>query len=136
MANYINYWRSNRFQVIDLENFLNAIESVECNVDYEDNHVVLTCPYDIDTGSNWSYYYDQKSDDYVYPVWSEIAANNLVENEVIVFIEIGFKKLRYIVGQAVAYSWTGEKVSCNLNDIYKVAQEEFGDTANITLAKY
>lgn len=132
MANYINYWRSNRFQVKDVDTFLKDIEGVECEVTNNGDSIVLSCS---DSGTNWLYYYDEESEDYIYPVWSEIAENNLIEGEVLVFMEIGFEKLRYFVGHAEAYSWKGEKVKCTLDDIYKLAEAKFG-VNDINLCEY
>lgn len=80
--------------------------------------------------------YDEEKEDYVEIDWCDIFKRHLKKYQVVVFMEAGAEKLRYINGFAVAYSWTGEAVSIGLNNIYEMAQEEFGGDAKISLAQY
>lgn len=50
----------------------------------------------------------------------------LVEGEIVVMMEAGAEKLRYITGEALAFDHTGEVVQVSLRDIYKLAKEKFG----------
>jgi hypothetical protein len=65
----------------------------------------------------------------------EELSKHLAEDEVAILMEVGAEKLRYVTGIAIAISWTGGIVQINLDDIYALAQEKFGD-ANITRAEY
>lgn len=53
-------------------------------------------------------------------------AQFLVDGEVAIFMWAGHEGQRYITGGAVAYHADGRTISVDLNDIYKLVQEEFG----------
>ena len=63
-------------------------------------------------------------------------SEHLADNQVCVVIEIGAEKARYLSGQAIAVSWTGERIDLDINHIYGLAQDEFGGDAEITQATY
>lgn len=69
--------------------------------------------------------------------WAEHVAPFLAEGEVLVFMESGSEKLRYISGHAGAITWDGREVVIYLGDIYRMAAEKFGVDVNcITRAEY
>ena len=59
----------------------------------------------------------------------------MAEGEVLVIIEIGQDKMRYLRGYAVAVNWDGRVCHSSLEDIYSMAGANFG-TKPATLAEY
>jgi hypothetical protein len=59
-----------------------------------------------------------------------------LDGYVAVFLEIGFEKLRYMEGQAIAVHPDGRVVSINLSDIYEKARDAFGPDVTVTEAVY
>lgn len=58
------------------------------------------------------------------------------DNQILVMMEAGAEKLRYITGSAQAYNNAGEFCQVTLFDIYEKAQEYFGGDVEITVAEY
>lgn len=134
MANYYASARSNYFKVKDIEAFKEEFKDTEIEVIEENGKICMLFQEGIPdclAGSDFEGEPLEREID-----WAEIAKNHLVENQVMVLMESGAEKLRYIVGSAIAYSWTGESVQVSLNDIYALAQEEFGGDAEISKAEY
>lgn len=50
----------------------------------------------------------------------------LVDWEIVVMMEAGAERLKYITGEALAFDHTGQMVQVSLRDIYKLAKEKFG----------
>jgi hypothetical protein len=146
MANYYAVWRSNYFRVKDKEAFLKAIEPIpDLDVMFkpkktkdgtEVEHCVLLASQVSDSGSIPWDYYNEDLEDFMDVDWSGIFKEHLQEHSVAVFMESGAEKLRYIVGVAHAFHSSGEMVTITLHDIYKEAQEAFGDEAIIETAQY
>ncbi len=63
-------------------------------------------------------------------------ATYLAPNEVAVFMEVGYEKLRYLYGQAIAVHADGRQVHVNLHDVYAKARDVFGTDAHMTEATY
>jgi hypothetical protein len=64
----------------------------------------------------------------------ELICPFMKNGEILIIMEAGAEKLRYISGTAVAFKHTGESVSIFLDDIYQKAANEFGvpiDTINL-----
>lgn len=137
MANYYACARSNYFQVKDLEAFKKEIETPSIEIHEEGEKGICILFYE----GIISDYYDENGEDYIEINWADIFKRHLKEFQVAVFMESGAEKLRYIVGYAIAYSWTGETVEVNLNSIYGLAGEKFGTGVfgaplDISLAEY
>jgi len=64
-------------------------------------------------------------DDLVYVM--DGVAEHLVEGEVLVYMEAGHEKARYVTGWAEAIDHTGEVVCVSIDDIYVAAQAQFSD---------
>jgi len=132
MADYYANARSNLFEVKDINAFEKKIEVIDgIELLREGNGVCLLFEEGI-----IDEYYSEETDSFIKVDWKTIFKKHLKEYQVAVFIESGAEKLRYIVGVAVAYSWTGEAVWVNLDNIYGLAQEEFGGDAIIDRAEY
>lgn len=135
MANYIPVWRSNYFKVKDDDAFKAWLETVPyCDATQEEKGWVLLQD-DIGEMGIPAFRYDEETDeDIEFDLLDEIYPH-LQEGEICIVQEIGFEKLRYLVGYSIAVNWKGEQVSCGINDIYRLAQEELGGE-NITEATY
>lgn len=64
---------------------------------------------------------------------SELVSAHLVEQDVAVFMEVGFEKMRYLSGVTLAINHKGEIRTLDLNDIYGLAKS-LGDS--VTTATY
>lgn len=59
------------------------------------------------------------------------------DDQVLVTMEAGSERLRYITGHAAAYHSDGRKVELSLNDIYTLAEKAFGvRKGGISAAEY
>lgn len=67
--------------------------------------------------------------------FEEHVCPHLAEGEVLVAMEAGHEKLRYVWGRATAYIKSGDAVSVSLDDIYDLAKAKFG-IESITEASY
>ena len=142
MANYESFSRSNYFRVTDKDSFRAWAEKHDLDV-REKPGVEVVCGdrssdtyfalFGIDGG--WPcYYYDDLMDvDHDFDIYQEIT-RFLHPDDVAVFMEIGWEKLRYLVGVAVAVNAKGDIRKISLNDIYEVASAELG--ANPTPANH
>lgn len=66
----------------------------------------------------------------------ELVAAHLVEGEVAIFMEVGFEKMRYLGGIAVAVNSAGETRRVDLDNIYELAKELSSDNRTMTRAEY
>lgn len=57
---------------------------------------------------------------------AKLICPHMVEGQVLVMMEAGAEKARYVTGNAVAYNHKGEHVQVNLVDIYDKAAAAFG----------
>jgi len=74
-------------------------------------------------------------DDYVH--LADVIAPYLRDGQVAVFQSIGWEKMRYLTGSAVAVMSDGSQVATSLDDIYCKAAAEFGvDERSISAAAY
>lgn len=67
-------------------------------------------------------------------IWWPDITQHLADGQVLVAIEAGAEKLRYVSGHANAVSKSGEYVKISLDDIYTLAFEKFG--VEPTVAEY
>lgn len=67
--------------------------------------------------------YDNEAD--AYGDWDEIATL-MDDDQVLIVMEAGAEKLRYITGYARAWNSKGEVEAVNLNDIYEKARSKWG----------
>lgn len=131
MANWYGTCRSNYFKVKDLEAFSTMLDTMEAELITKDDLVGFIASNE--SGSIPDTYPEDDSD----PVSIlDLIADHLAENHVCVIQEVGAEKARYLTGYAFAIAWTGEMVKVSIDDIYKLAQAEFGGDAQITEATY
>ncbi|MEI6424010.1 MAG: hypothetical protein WCP55_17470, partial [Lentisphaerota bacterium] len=118
MSNYYGYARSNYFRVKNLDKFKAAVKNcgvrVEPGIDRDQGKVALLA-----TGeSGWSSsYVDAKGNDVDASI-HDIVQEHLADDEVAIFMEIGWENLRYLSGCAVAVNSKNESVCISLSDIY------------------
>lgn len=141
MANWYGSARSNYVKVDDKEGITKALEPFDITLNWDERGLCLT----VDGASNdgaWpttAYVKDDEGveDEIVLSPETHICPY-LAEGEVIIFMEIGAEKLRYLTGYAEAYkAKTGEYCVVSLNDIYNKAAEQFGVALeSISLAEW
>lgn len=66
----------------------------------------------------------------------DLFGSHLIDGEVAIFMEVGFEKMRYFGGTAVAVNSAGETRRVDLDDIYTAARELTSDEHEITTATY
>ena len=147
MANYYGAWRTNYIRVTDWDRFKAYVDK------YDQGGVVcvtepdkdgLFCMYDVDPdgGANMPCWIETEDPDTGEVNEEEInffrdIAQMMPEGGVLVVMESGCEKRRYISGSATAFNWKGEHVQIVLDDIYEAAAKEFGvDKKDITKATY
>lgn len=132
MADWSGTSRSNYFRVKSVAEFKAFLSDYEAQFieDSEGRVGFYSTTYDGGLPVRW----DDQSDDYINLI--DHVHEYLVENQVCVVMEAGAEKARYISGCAIAITWTGERTSLSLSDIYMQAYHEFGDDAEITEAIY
>lgn len=132
MANWYGTSRTNYVKVTSLEAAEAFAETRTLEVDphpSEVNFVMFTST-DESGGFNHSKY-DPVAEEYTDDEWDwEEVAEILVEGQVLVVMEIGAEKLRYLTGVAVAITWDGRSTYLVLSGIYQKAAEEFGVPAS------
>lgn len=135
MANYIPIARSNYFKVKDVAAFkarFNGMQGMEVTMSDDDTMVGLLCT---EGEGAWpSDLFNDRTEEYESYDFIEDLRSHLVPGEVVVLMEVGYEKMRYVVGVAQAFTDTGEVIVVTLDDIYNMAKEKFGKFP--TLAQY
>jgi hypothetical protein len=115
--------RSNYFKVKDLDKFSGFLSRWNLELlSGKDELVGFTS----EDGGIPSEYLDEASDEYVVGDFDADVAAQLEEGHVAIYREIGFEKIRYLVGVTVAVNHKGETRVINLDDIYDLARKELG----------
>jgi hypothetical protein len=65
-----------------------------------------------------------------------LVASHLADGQVAVFTEVGFEKMRYLGGTAVAVNASGERRCIELDDIYGLAESIAGPDTTVTRAHH
>lgn len=122
MANYVAHARTNYFKVKDLEAFKAGLHPI-IGI-WEDNAEGL-CLYTNDDCGAWptDIPIDDEWEDYQEYDLFQYVASHLQDQEVAIFMEIGYEKLRYLTGSAIAVNAKGETKAIHLSDIYEQALE-------------
>lgn len=128
MANWIGSARTNYFRVKDVEAFKTWAAAASLVVFEEDGRFGV---YSEDEYGGWPeiVFDDDATDahrdfDIVYEL-----AQHVVEGEIVVCLEAGAEKLRYITGKAIAFKAAADgadKISITLDDIYELAVQKWG----------
>lgn len=135
MANYYAFCRSNYFRVKDYKAFEDWVGSFDGNLEIATNSEGMVAL--LGSGeSGWPSDRVTARGDYDDVNFHAELAEHLQEKSIAVLMEVGYEKLRYLVGVAVALNHKGETVDVGLNDIYREALEAFGDDCEVTKAEY
>ncbi len=138
MASWYGTARSNYILVRDLDAFKAALEPWPVEVHRADGSTNVVClvSEELDSGGWPSIRYDDEDNDIEFDP-AKLICPHMVEGQVLVMMEAGAEKTRYITGVAQAYDHTGECVEVNLVDIYQLAAAKFGvDRSSITSCEY
>jgi hypothetical protein len=135
MANFDGVGRSNYVRVTDEAAFRAAAGRLNCEVltDSEGRFGIADDNGD-GTGFCFLNFSDDPDEPEDYDPVLELAPL-LAEGEVMVLMEAGHEKYRYISGWARAFDRSGESVAVSLNDIYGLAEQKFPG-ASVSPATY
>ncbi|MBS1808813.1 MAG: hypothetical protein JST84_11520 [Acidobacteria bacterium] len=121
MANYTAYFRSNYFAVKDVAQFqaFCAAFQLEMITDTENNQTLYGFLNEGNEGGIPVTRYNEATDD-----WEEVdllgeLAAHLMEDYVAIVMEVGFEKMRYLIGMAHAVNAAGERMEVDLDEIYE-----------------
>lgn len=128
MANWYGAARSNYVMVKDLLAFREAMAPWPIRVSVADGLTNIACllSEEPDSGGWPSSRYDAETDTDVDFDFAALVCPHLVEGQVLVVMEAGAEKLRYLTGWAAAYDHTGRHVGVDLTNIYEAAATAFG----------
>ena len=140
MANYEASARTNYVKVEDLDGLKNSLEPFQLTL-----HRTIWVPagyYCIlnDYEGGWGeVLFDEDTDEETTFSFEEHVMPFVEVGQVVVAQEVGYEKLRYLVGQSAAFirrpDGTIETISINLDEIYDLAKEKFG-VEHVTTATY
>jgi hypothetical protein len=103
---------------------------------HPDNPLLLMVQGEDDSGAFVSSYWDEETNDDLEFDFADVAVL-MADGQVLVAIEAGAEKLRYISGYAHAWNNKGEMVAIHLSSIYDMAKEAFGiEPAEATYMHY
>jgi hypothetical protein len=129
MANYEAVWRSNYIAVKDEAAFTKEIEDsgLKDHLDVardDTGERICLCG----TGGEGIPLetYNEESDDWGSFDWGDFCSRHLKEGEVLIVMEAGCEKLRYITGISRAYNHEGATLSVSIDDIYGLVEKHWG----------
>lgn len=127
MANYYAQYRSNYFRVNDFETFKAWCASLGMNAwqRSDDPTLVAFGSRDGESGIP-SHRYNDATQDFEDIDFAAELSEHLLDNEIAIVQEAGHEKLRYVTGYALAINAAGEVLHISINDIYALAQREWG----------
>jgi hypothetical protein len=137
MANWYGAARSNYVKIKDLNSLKKALEPFDIKISGEvgSDLVCLLCG-DSSDGAWPSYSEDDEGNELEFN-FAEYVVPYMAPDQVLVVMEAGAEKLRYITGYAEAYHSDGRMVKVSLYDIYALAEKEFGvSRGDISYAEY
>lgn len=139
MANYYSTARTNYIKLTDAEALKESLKPFGCTVVSSNTNTDMHCILgDNDSGFNVTI--DDEDDQSTEFDFETHVMPFVREEEVLVIIEIGNEKLRYLTGEATALIRRGEvveRVDIGLNQIYDMAAKKFNKPLDtITAAEY
>lgn len=138
MANYVAYARTNYVKVSDMDTLKRYLQDWPISVypSSEEGYFCFICE-DPD-GAGWPGYGYDEDDNEIEFLWEDVM-QFIEPGQVLVALEVGAEKLRYLTGIAEAYIRTEDGrvllLNINLHDIYQKARETF-QVEHITTAEY
>jgi hypothetical protein len=137
MANWYGAARSNYVKIKDINGLKKALEPFNINVneDKGDGFVCFLCG-DSSDGAWPSYSEDDEGNELEFS-FAKYVVPYMAPDQVLITMEAGAEKLRYITGYAEAYHSDGRMVGLSLCDIYALARNEFSmSQGDISYAEY
>lgn len=122
MANYYCYSRTNSFKVTDPDKFKEVVGHICC----EDNIKIWSGEdgrFSLGAHDNITSYYDEDKEEYI-EIFEDLQ-KILPDGEAAIFFEVGYEKLRYLVGQVVVITNKEIKYS-NIEQDAKNILDELG----------
>lgn len=135
MANYYENARTNYFKVKDeakFNDFVASLSGLETYKDKEGRHCIL---FDYESGVPCSKFNEETQDYDDVDFLGELSLH-LTDDSIAIIMGAGSEKLRYINGYAEAINSKGERTSINIDEIYELAKQKFGEDKEITRAEY
>lgn len=143
MADWYGTARSNYFRVKDEAAFRKEAESLGLEVmtsSSDSGLLFMVTPNALDDKGGWPTWSPDESDAVGDPLEMDIVGSlskHLCKDEIVILMECGAEKLRYITGHATAFNSNGKRVDLDLGDIYQKAAKKFHvPVENITEAQY
>lgn len=133
MANYIAYARTSYFKVKDEKAFLEWVKKYDIEDIWEkdDNgEKMFAMSFGMHGIPNW----DLETDEDVN--FAQELAKHLQEDWAVELREIGYEKMRYLVGYSIIVRWDGKEIFVNLDDLGHRAMEEWPDLFKLTEPSY
>lgn len=123
MANYTAVFRSNYFAVKDVAQFQSFCEEfqLELITNAEGNETLYGFLPQNHEGGIPVTRYNEATDEWEEADLLATLATHLAEGYVAIVMEVGFEKLRYLIGVAHAVNAAGEMIAVDLDEIYKRA---------------
>lgn len=131
MANWHGTSRTNYVFVDDIDLLKEALAPFDITIDQDERGVMFSSR-ESDNGEFPSCTYiqrDGEEDEEIFFSWKEHVMPYVKEGEVLIAMEVGAEKYRFVTGYAEAYVRKGEDVQSidiDLNQIYAMASEKFG----------
>lgn len=127
MANYIAYFRSSYFKVKDVDQFKKFCDDygLEFITDEDKEHGTLYgfLQGDMSEGGIPNWIYDEDLDETVDVDFAQELAQHLAEGWAAEVREIGYEKMRYLIGFTMIVAWDGSVQTLSLDDIHSHAND-------------
>lgn len=128
MADWYGAARSNYVRIKDMEGLKASLEPFEIEISHgsdENEGKICLLGSSADNGGMPSYIWEDGTDEMIEFSFAEHVCPFMEDGEILVVMESGAEKLRYITGYASAYNAKGDAVHVSLSDIYTKAAEFF-----------
>lgn len=121
MANYTAYFRSNYFAVKDVAQFQQFCDEfqLEMITKTDDGETLYGFLDQGNEGGIPATLFNEATQDWEDADLLTALAAHLVEDYVAIVMEVGFEKMRYLVGEAHAVNAKGDIISVELDEIYE-----------------
>ncbi len=127
MANWYGIARTNYVKVKDVDALTKFLDgfSVEIHKHPTMPGYVMFSPGEMSDYGGFSYQAYDEDDNEIEFDWANDIASHLCEGQILIVHEVGWEKLRYLTGHAIAVTWDGRETFLNIDDIYEKAREVF-----------
>lgn len=138
MANYIPFARTSYFKVKDMDKFMEWTKQFDIEEVWtmeDDEHGILVAMSFGENGiPSFTLNKDEEYEDVDFP---EEISKHLAENWAVEIREIGYEKMRYLIGHTIIIRWDGKYIAVNLEDagFQAIADPEWKDV-NFTDCEY